>query len=237
MRALWMAVAQRWWGRGCGVGGWTVAFSRPDKSKKERLVINVRKWPRVTGRPSPVPALKRGHLHNHPSHWHTQTQSYTLLVGCLCARRPMCVCMDYTKFPSIICWAYKYMYICMAHFRAKNTIDGCTWSVCFCGESWTEHWVGGTEGSLTTWGGHMTSIFQQPRPWGQTVRHKCIINWALFHYGHCAFISMSTIDSHPSFIGEKRSILIGRNAPKYVRTKTLLEEPCDVWVTFGVWAG
>lgn len=56
-----------------------------------------------------------------------------------------------------------------------------------------EHWVGGTEGSLTTWGGHMTSIFQQPRPWGQTVRHKCIINWALFHYVHCSFISMSAI--------------------------------------------
>lgn len=67
-------------------GGWTVAFSRPDKSKKERVVINVPKWPWVTGRPSPVTALKRGHLHNHPSHRHTQTQSCTLRVS-------VCVCM------------------------------------------------------------------------------------------------------------------------------------------------
>lgn len=120
MRALWMAVAERWWGRGCGVGGWTVAFSRPDKSKKERLVINVRKWPRVTGRPSPVTALKRGHLHNHPSHWHTQTQSYTLLVGVfVCAKTYVCLCLDYTNFPSFTCRAYKYMYICMAHFRVQ----------------------------------------------------------------------------------------------------------------------
>lgn len=50
------------------------------------------------------------------THRHKVTRS---LSGCLCARRPMCVCMDYTKFPSIICWAYKYMYICMAHFRAR----------------------------------------------------------------------------------------------------------------------
>lgn len=68
-----------------GGGGWTVAFSRPDKSKKERVVINVPKWPRVTGRPSPVTALKRGHLHDHPSHRRAQTHCYTLPVSvCLC---------------------------------------------------------------------------------------------------------------------------------------------------------
>lgn len=71
MRVVWMAKAERWWGG--GGGGWTVAFSRADKSKEERAVINVPKWPRVTGRPSPVTALKIGHLHNHPSHTNTAT--------------------------------------------------------------------------------------------------------------------------------------------------------------------
>lgn len=45
----------------------------------------------------------------------------------------------------------------------------------------------------------MTSIFQQLCPWGQTVRRKCIINWALFHYVHCSLISIWTIAGHPSF--------------------------------------
>lgn len=58
---------------GVGAGGWTVAFSGPDKSKKERVVINVPKWPRVTVRPSPLTALKRGRLRNHPSHRRTHT--------------------------------------------------------------------------------------------------------------------------------------------------------------------
>lgn len=58
---------------GAGAGGWTVAFSGPDKSKKERVVINVPKWPRVTGGPSPLTALKRGRLRNHPSHGRTHT--------------------------------------------------------------------------------------------------------------------------------------------------------------------
>ena len=68
---------------GVGGGGWTVAFSRADKSKEERVVINVPKWPEVTGRPSPVTALKRGHLHDHPSHRSTQTHRYTLAL-CVC---------------------------------------------------------------------------------------------------------------------------------------------------------
>lgn len=61
-------------------GGWTVAFSSADKSKEERVVINVAKWPRVTGRASPVTALKRGHLHDHPSHRHTDTHSLSVCV-------------------------------------------------------------------------------------------------------------------------------------------------------------
>lgn len=72
---------------GVGAGGWTVAFSGPDKSKKERVVINVPKWPRVTGRPSPLTALKRGRLCNHPSprRTHTQAQSYPVSVyACAC---------------------------------------------------------------------------------------------------------------------------------------------------------
>lgn len=72
---------------GVGAGSWTVAFSGPDKSKKERVVINVPKWPRVTGRPSPLTALKRGRLRNHPSHrrTHTQAQSYPVSVyACAC---------------------------------------------------------------------------------------------------------------------------------------------------------
>lgn len=69
-------------------GGWTVAFSRPDKSKKEWLVINVPKWPRVTGRPSPMNALKRGHLHNHPSHRHAYRHMVYILPVSICP----CIC-------------------------------------------------------------------------------------------------------------------------------------------------
>lgn len=50
-----------------GGGGWTVAFSRGDKSMKESSVINVPEWLGVTSRSSPVTALKRGHPHDHPS--------------------------------------------------------------------------------------------------------------------------------------------------------------------------
>lgn len=91
MRALRMAKAERWW-RGEWGGGWTVAFSGADKSKKERAVINVPKWPRVTDRPSPVTALKIGHLHNHPSHTRTQTHSHPLPSSvCVCMCTLMCV--------------------------------------------------------------------------------------------------------------------------------------------------
>lgn len=66
-------------------GGWTVAFSGADKSKEARAVINVPKWPRVTSRPSPVTALKRGHLHDHPSRRRTETLRYKLSVSvCVC---------------------------------------------------------------------------------------------------------------------------------------------------------
>lgn len=66
--------------------------------------------------------------------------------------------------------------------------------------------VGGIEGWLTTWEEHMTSIFQQPHPWGQTVRRKCIINWALFHCVHCSFISMSATSRKRSIhIAETRT--------------------------------
>lgn len=69
-------------------GGWTVAFSSADKSKEERVVINVPKWPRVTGRASPVTALKRGHLHDHPSHRRTQIHTPCQCV-CACLRVSM----------------------------------------------------------------------------------------------------------------------------------------------------
>lgn len=86
MRALWIAKANRW-RRGIWFGGWTVAFSKADKSKKEWVVINVPKWPRVTDRPSPVTALKRGHLNDHPSHRHTQKHCYKLVSS-------VCVCLS-----------------------------------------------------------------------------------------------------------------------------------------------
>lgn len=176
MRALRIAKAKRWW-RGKRGGGWTVAFSRADKSTRERSVINVPKWPRVTDRPSPVTALKRGHLHNHPSHtrthWRTATHSSAVFV-CVCASLFVFIC-KWNKSISIylckeLCYSYlsTVQYFHMWHFKEVDT----------------EHWVGW----LTIWG-HMTSIFQQPCPWGQTVRHKCIINWALFLYVCCSFSS------------------------------------------------
>lgn len=196
---------------GSGGGGWTVAFSRADKSKKERVVINVPKWPRVTSRPSPVTALKRGHLHDHPSqrrtHRHHYARSLSLFV-CVCAQ--LCVRVFglnkdvfnyyerihthpwYASIPLVhgICMTY------LPVFKYTKPLHLDWMHKCAISQFMDvdiEHWVGGTEGSLTAWGGHMTSIFQQPCPWGQTVRHKCIINWALFHYVHCSFISMSTI--------------------------------------------
>lgn len=91
------------WGGG---GGWTVAFSSPDKSKKEGVVINVPKWPRVTGRPSPVTALKRGHLHDHPSR--RQIQTHTLHTPCQCMR--VCVCMYGLNNGTHSYLVYKYLY-------------------------------------------------------------------------------------------------------------------------------
>lgn len=112
---------------GVGSGGWTVAFSSPDKSKKERVVINVPKWPRVTGRPSPVTALKRGHLHNHPSHRHTRTHSYTLLVS-------VCVCFCVSKYglnkysPNCCSYACIHSHMEAYHivFQSSNTVNGFT---------------------------------------------------------------------------------------------------------------
>lgn len=148
------------WGGG---GGWTVAFSSPDKSKKEGVVINVPKWPRVTGRPSPVTALKRGHLHDHPSR--RQIQTHTLHTPCQCMR--VCVCMyvwikqRYPQLFGIQILIYtatcKYtISTCMAYFTDLNTVKvfNLYWmhkcAVSQFRELDTEHWVGGTEGSLTT---------------------------------------------------------------------------------------
>lgn len=46
-------------------------------------MINVPKWPRVTGRPSPVTALKRGHLQHHLSQRYIWTfcKAFTVFAG------------------------------------------------------------------------------------------------------------------------------------------------------------
>ena len=108
-------------------GGWTVAFSSADKSKEERVVINVPKWPRVTGRASPVTALKRGHLHDHPSHRHTQIHT-----PC------QCVCMPTCEYAAIKHWCQQLLSIRTHASRSSthvnirhvtqslNTVDGYT---------------------------------------------------------------------------------------------------------------
>lgn len=47
-------------------------------------MINVPKWPGVTGRPSPLTALKRGHLDDHPSLLaHGETTLHTPWMWCV----------------------------------------------------------------------------------------------------------------------------------------------------------
>lgn len=55
----------------------------------------------------------------------------------------------------------------------------------------------------------MTSIFQQFHPFDQTVRHKCFINWSLFHRVHHFFINLSPITRViPHLLALKRNRLI-----------------------------